>query len=751
MKPMRPVVALLLEPGQALLPGDEVVDLLEVDVPAVEAELVGELAAALRLGRRPDLRRDDAPRRGDAERPAEHALGPTVHWRRVDEPRARAARPPPTTSPREPLLGSGNVEHLPGPEPDHGQLEAGAPEASPLHTVCDMPAGEPTRRSRAPPRPASTRGPAARTSRSSRSSRRGRRARTCARSTASPGSSTTSATRPPATVSALLDELERELEGVLRGSPRRIMRRLHATIAGARAAARAVRAPDRGEPDRPAARAATRPGRTSAGTAPTRPSRSGDSCSGSTGRAGEPGLVAMTDDVCTGLQLVNFLQDPPRDLALGRVYLPQEDLRRFGVADDELAGPALRAGRGAVPVRGRSGPGAPGAGLAASPGARRTRRAVGRALRPRWTRGARGSRARRLGRLHAAARADAPCVRRPDRAGAGSAVRIGRRVRRGRASRAARPATSPGASCCCRGRSASPWRRSTRSPGGSTTSPTIPRSRSRSGGAAWPPAAPRSKRFRARRDDAVLVALADTLERYAVPAERAARPGGRRSDGRREEPLRDLGRASRVLPLRRGRRRARLHSPSTSPTDPDRGRPARRDLGLALQQINIMRDVAEDWRLGRVYLPQDELAAFRRRRGRHRGRPRRPGVARAHGSPGLAGGERSCATASVSCRSSTAAARSASAPSPGSTAVSSTRCAVVATTSSRAAHGSRRSARHGRSSPVSTRFEMTPRRRGALGECEARTQGAFVAGGYGRNRGRRIVPASAARRLRASS
>ena len=58
------------------------------------------------------------------------------------------------------------------------------------------------------------------------------------------------------------------------------------------------------------------------------------------GRAEEPELVAMSDDVCTGLQLVNFVQDPPRDLALGRVYLPQEDLRRFGVRDEELAGPA---------------------------------------------------------------------------------------------------------------------------------------------------------------------------------------------------------------------------------------------------------------------------------------------------------------------------------------------------------------------------------------------------------------------------
>jgi phytoene synthase len=33
-------------------------------------------------------------------------------------------------------------------------------------------------------------------------------------------------------------------------------------------------------------------------------------------------------------------------------------------------------------------------------------------------------------------------------------------------------------------------------------------------------------------------------------------------------------------------------------------------LGLALQLTNILRDVAEDWARGRVYLPQDELAAF---------------------------------------------------------------------------------------------------------------------------------------------
>ena len=33
-------------------------------------------------------------------------------------------------------------------------------------------------------------------------------------------------------------------------------------------------------------------------------------------------------------------------------------------------------------------------------------------------------------------------------------------------------------------------------------------------------------------------------------------------------------------------------------------------LGVALQLTNILRDIDEDWRAGRVYLPQDELAAF---------------------------------------------------------------------------------------------------------------------------------------------
>src|SRR5262249_13224904 len=37
-----------------------------------------------------------------------------------------------------------------------------------------------------------------------------------------------------------------------------------------------------------------------------------------------------------GLQLANFWQDVARDFAIGRVYLPAEDRRRFGYSDADL-------------------------------------------------------------------------------------------------------------------------------------------------------------------------------------------------------------------------------------------------------------------------------------------------------------------------------------------------------------------------------------------------------------------------------
>lgn len=44
----------------------------------------------------------------------------------------------------------------------------------------------------------------------------------------------------------------------------------------------------------------------------------------------------LADDICIGLQLANFWQDISRDLEKGRLYLPLEDLDRFGVAEDDI-------------------------------------------------------------------------------------------------------------------------------------------------------------------------------------------------------------------------------------------------------------------------------------------------------------------------------------------------------------------------------------------------------------------------------
>ncbi len=54
------------------------------------------------------------------------------------------------------------------------------------------------------------------------------------------------------------------------------------------------------------------------------------------GRA-TPDRLALSDRVCTGLQLVEHWQDVAEDLARGRIYLPHEDLERFGVREADLA------------------------------------------------------------------------------------------------------------------------------------------------------------------------------------------------------------------------------------------------------------------------------------------------------------------------------------------------------------------------------------------------------------------------------
>ena len=45
----------------------------------------------------------------------------------------------------------------------------------------------------------------------------------------------------------------------------------------------------------------------------------------------------LSDATCSALQLVNFWQDVRVDFAKGRVYIPQADMRRFGVTDETIA------------------------------------------------------------------------------------------------------------------------------------------------------------------------------------------------------------------------------------------------------------------------------------------------------------------------------------------------------------------------------------------------------------------------------
>ncbi|MGH9068720.1 MAG: squalene synthase HpnC, partial [Acidimicrobiales bacterium] len=63
--------------------------------------------------------------------------------------------------------------------------------------------------------------------------------------------------------------------------------------------------------------------------------------------ASTPDREALSDQVCTGLQLVEHTQDIAEDAARGRIYLPARDMDRFGCSQADLARPtatpALRA------------------------------------------------------------------------------------------------------------------------------------------------------------------------------------------------------------------------------------------------------------------------------------------------------------------------------------------------------------------------------------------------------------------------
>jgi 15-cis-phytoene synthase len=106
-------------------------------------------------------------------------------------------------------------------------------------------------------------------------------------------------------------------------------------------------------------------------------------------------------------------------------------------------------------------------------------------------------------------------------------------------------------------------------------------------------------------DDAMLVALADARQRFEIPADAltALIDGGvQDTEQTRYADFDELrGYCARVAGAV-GRACVAVYGAD---------QPARAEtLGIALQLINIIRDVGEDWSLGRVYLPQDELDRF---------------------------------------------------------------------------------------------------------------------------------------------
>jgi 15-cis-phytoene synthase len=105
--------------------------------------------------------------------------------------------------------------------------------------------------------------------------------------------------------------------------------------------------------------------------------------------------------------------------------------------------------------------------------------------------------------------------------------------------------------------------------------------------------------------DSMQVALADARRRYDIPREALAalvEGGLQDTDQSRYETFDELrGYCERVA--------GAVGVACIAVYGSDDAERAR-TLGIALQLINIMRDVREDWELGRVYLPQDELARF---------------------------------------------------------------------------------------------------------------------------------------------
>jgi 15-cis-phytoene synthase len=106
-------------------------------------------------------------------------------------------------------------------------------------------------------------------------------------------------------------------------------------------------------------------------------------------------------------------------------------------------------------------------------------------------------------------------------------------------------------------------------------------------------------------DDAMLVALADARSRYPIPGEalhHLVDGGLQDTEQSRYADFAELHGYCRHVAGAVGVACVAVYGSD----EVERAE----TLGVALQLINIARDVREDWELGRVYLPQDELEAY---------------------------------------------------------------------------------------------------------------------------------------------
>jgi len=50
-----------------------------------------------------------------------------------------------------------------------------------------------------------------------------------------------------------------------------------------------------------------------------------------------PVNIAYSDAICTSLQIINFWQDVAKDYAIGRIYLPLDEMAQYGVSEAHIA------------------------------------------------------------------------------------------------------------------------------------------------------------------------------------------------------------------------------------------------------------------------------------------------------------------------------------------------------------------------------------------------------------------------------